>query len=70
MDERQTAMLWQLMQSLNSQLPGHDVHTNDAPLENTLLAIRPFLQPKQQMIIDLMAKLQEVKQLMDEIQAM
>jgi len=70
MDDRQSALLWQLMQSLNTQLPGQDLHTNEAPMENTLLAIRPFLQPKQQMIIDLMAKLQEVKQLMDEIQGM
>ena len=67
MDDKQSAMLWQLMQSLNT-------HTQESPaqqephFEHTLMSLRPLLQPRQQKILDLMIKLQEVKALINEIQ--
>ena len=68
MDDRQSAMLWQLMQSLGTQTQeGPILQTDEPPFEHTLLSLRPLLQPRQQKILDLMIKLQEVKALISEI---
>ena len=67
MDDRHSAMLWQLMQGLSAQPGG----ANNAPpptFEHTLASLRPLLSPKQQKIIDLMTKMNEVKVLLQEIQ--
>lgn len=67
MDDKH-ALLWQLVQSLGNN------HTEEPPQESTypdhyLLTLRPLMPPRQQRIIDLMIKFQEIKALMDEIQS-
>ena len=69
MDDRQSAMLWQLMQSLGTQTQESPAQQPEAPhFEHTLLSLRPLLPPKQQKILDLMIKMQEIKALINEIQ--
>ena len=68
MDDRQSAMLWQLMQSLTAQSQESPATPVEEPiLEHNLLSLRPLLPPKQQKILDLMIKMQEVKSLFNEI---
>jgi len=73
MDDRQSAILWQLMQGLGPHAGGNhppDEHTDTAeppPLEHTQMSLRPLMSPKQQCIIDLMVKMQEMRDLIDEI---
>ena len=68
MDDRQSAMLWQLMQSLGTQTQeGPILQAEEPQFEHTLLSLRPLLQPRQQKILDLMIKLQEAKALVNEI---
>ena len=64
----QSAMLWQLMQSLNANTQESPApHAEGPNFEHTLMSLRPLLAPRQQKILDLMIKLQEVKMLMDEL---
>ena len=66
MDDRH-AMLWQLVQSLGH--PPQEGHPAEEPhVDHYLLTLRPFMPPRQQRIIDLMIKFQEIKTLMEEIQ--
>jgi len=68
MDDKQSAMLWQLMQSLSPHTPeGPAPHSEEPQFEHTLLSLRPLLPPKQQKLIDLMVKIQEVKTLIHEL---
>ena len=70
MDDRQSAMLWQLMQGLTGGSQPHD-GPDPSPagqLENSLMSLKPLMTPKQQAIIDLMTKIQEVRALLQEIQ--
>jgi len=68
MDDRQAAMLWQLMQSLNTQTQDNLAHQAEEPqFEHTLLSLRPLVPPRQQKILDMMIKMQEVKALMNEL---
>ena len=76
MDERQSAMLWQLMQSLSTQtnetLANHTeepTNANNHQFEHTLLSLRPMLPPRQQKILDLVIKMQEVMTLLEELSA-
>ena len=73
MDDKQAALLWQMMQSL-SDAPSENAETSWAAPPNhpweMLQALRPMLSPKQQRFFDLVAKIQEVKALMAEIQDM
>jgi len=73
MDDKHSAILWQLMQSFGSA----NLTQEDAPdqlgagqpqLEHTLQSLKPLMSPKQQLLIDLMTKMQEIKILMHEIQ--
>ena len=69
MDDRHSAMLWQLMQSLSANThDDHNVQPEQSPFEHTLMSLRPLMSPKQQKIIDLITKIHEVKALMLEIQ--
>jgi len=72
MDDRQSAMLWQLMQSLGAHTediqPEHT--TGPEPLEHSLLSLRPLMSPKQQLVIDMVIKMQEMKALLDEIHSL
>jgi len=71
MDDRHT-ILWQLMQSLGYTQESHhqsEHMTAHPPFEHGLLALKPLMPPKQQLIIDLMVKMQELRVLMDEIHA-
>ena len=69
MDDRQSAMLWQLMQSLSPQTQESPApHAEEPAFEHTLLSLRPLLAPRQQKILDLMIKMQEIKALICEIQ--
>ena len=68
MDDRQSAMLWQLMQSLSTQTQDNLApHTEEPQFEHTLMTLRPLLPPRQQKILDLIIKMQEIKALMYEI---
>jgi len=68
MDDRQSAILWQLMQSLSPQTQdGPASHSQEQPFEHTLLSLRPLLPPKQQKILDLMIKLHEINALIHEL---
>ena len=71
MDER-NAMLWQLIQSLGHQMPeaqpaGHPHQVEQAQPEHYLLTLRPLMPPRQQRIIDLMIKFQELRALIEEL---
>ena len=58
-----TAMLWQMMQSMQNQ-----EDNNECPLPwpmDALLTLRPFMPPRQQLFIDLLIKMMEVKQIME-----
>ena len=70
MDDRQSAMLWQLMQSLNGGSQPHDDADplSSEQLEHSLMSLRSLMSPKQQAVIDLMIKIQEVRALLHEIQ--
>jgi len=71
MDDRQSAMLWQLMQSISNQTQDNHVpHVEEPQFENTLLSLRPLLAPKQQKILDLLVKMHEIRALMDEVSMM
>ena len=69
MDDKQSAMLWQLMQSLGTPTQENHSILTEPPFEHTLISLKPLMAPKQQKIIDLLIKLQEVKLLMEELQA-
>ena len=77
MSDMKSNLLWQLMQSMG--MGGLEEIQSDAPEVNpshvtldppwdTILMLRPMLSPREQRIIDLMFKLQEVKKLFEEIQ--
>ena len=73
MDDRHSAMLWQMMQNLGGSTQGgntpDDQDTSEhSPLEHNLLTLRQLMPPRQQKIVDLMIKIQEVKALINEIQ--
>jgi len=80
MDDRHSALLLQLMQSLGAPAHTHEnshvsesaqfTKADPAQVEHTLLALRPLLAPRQQRMIDLMVKMQEVAALMHDIQTM
>ena len=61
-----SAMLWQLMQSMNTQTQDNQA-PHEPQFEHTLMSLRPLLAPKQQKVLDLMIKLQELRALVDEI---
>ena len=67
MEDRQSALLWQLMQSLGAQPQESSHNPEELTLEHTLAQLRPLLTPKQQKMLDLMTKMQEIKELLDEI---
>jgi len=67
MDDRNSAMLWHLMQNLSSS-PQEEQVTEPPQFEQSLISLRPLMSPKQQRVIDLMIKLQEVKALLHEMQ--
>ena len=69
MDERHSAMLWQLMQSLAPTQDNQSAHAEPPALEHTLLSLKPLMPPRQQLVIDLMIKMQEVKTLINELQS-
>ena len=74
MDNKQSALLWQLVQSMGANAPAahHPDEHNlqpEPPLDNALLSLRPLMSPKQQCIIDLMVKMQEMRELIDDIHA-
>jgi len=62
MDDKQSAMLLQLMQSIGAQ-----PHAEEQQLEHMLMSLKPLLAPRQQKILDLMVKMQELQALLDEI---
>jgi len=62
-----SAMLWQLMQSMNTQTQDNAAHITGAQLGHNLMSLRPLLAPKQQKILDLIIKLQEASAILDEI---
>jgi len=64
----QSALLLQLMQSLNTHPQEDPILTEPPPFEHTLLSLKPLMPPRQQRIIDLMIKMQELKALLYEIQ--
>jgi len=66
MDDK-SALLLQLMQSLGTLGGNHSPHAEEPSLENMLMNLRPLLTPRQQKILDLMVKMQEVQALLDEI---
>ena len=69
MDDRNFAMIWQLMQGMGANNNEGQANMAGPPtFENSLLSLKPLLSPKQQRVIDLMIKMQEVKALIDEIQ--
>ena len=59
-----SAMLLQLLQSLGTQSGSNE---EENQFEHTLMSLRPLLTPRQQKILDLMVKLQEIRTLLDEI---
>ena len=70
MDDRHSAMLWQMMQNLSTNTQDdHNIQPEQSPFEHNLLTLRQLMPPKQQKIIDLMIKMQEVKALINEIQS-
>jgi len=68
MDDRHSAILWQLIQSLQAQ-DNQSSMAEPMPFEHTLLTLKPLMSPRQQRIIDLMIKMQEMQTLIEEIQA-
>jgi len=64
-----SAIFMQLLQSLSeSQTQESNFPNSEAPpFEHTLMSLRPLLAPKQQKVLDLMIKMQEVRALIDEI---
>ena len=70
MDDRHSAMLWQMMQNLGTNTQeDNSVPLEQSPFEYNLLTLRQLMSPKQQKIVDLMIKMQEMKMLINEIQA-
>ena len=70
MDDKHSAMLWQLMQSLSANTQDdHAALTEPPPFEHSLLSLKPLMSPKQQKIIDLLVKMHEVRDLISDIQA-
>ena len=67
MDNNQSAILWQLMQSLTNTQEAPASPAEESRFEHNLLSLRPLLAPKQQKILDLLIKLQEVRALVNEI---
>ena len=70
MDDRHSAMLWQMMQSLSANTQeDNSVPTEPPTFENMLLPLKPLMSPKQQKIMDLMIKMHEIRALISEIQS-
>jgi len=70
MDDKHSNMLWQMMQSLSANTQeDQNIPTGQPTIESTLLSLKSLLPPKQQKIIELMVKMQELKALINEIQA-
>jgi len=67
MDDKHSAMLWQLMQSLTQD--DQNAFTEQSAFEHTLLSLKPLMPPRQQLVIDLMIKMQEMKTLIGELQS-
>ena len=71
MDDKKMALMWQMMQGLGNNPEqsniDYGVNQGDTGLRDSLLSIRPMLSLKQQKIIDLMIKFNEIKELMGEI---
>jgi len=65
MDDRHSALLWQLMQSLTQE--GQGALSEPTTFEHTLLSLKPLMPARQQLVIDLMIKLQEIKALIGEL---
>ena len=59
-----SAILLQLLQSLG--VPS-EPNAEENQFEHSLMSLRPLLTPRQQKILDLMVKMQEVRALLDEI---
>ena len=69
MDDKHSAMLWQLMQSMGAHTQEDSgAIAEPLPFEHNLMSLRPLMPPKQQKLLDLMIKMQEVKTLIHEIQ--
>ena len=66
MDDKHSALLWQLMQNLNTQ-EDHNIAQEPQSFEQLLLSLKPLMSPKQQMIIDLVVKMNEVKAILWEL---
>jgi len=69
MDEKHSALLWQLMQSLGGQPEGSPAFTPQHQ-DGMLHMLKPLLSPKQQCMIDLLIKMNEIKALVAEMQVM
>ena len=68
MDDRHSAMLWQMMQSMSTNTQEDHITPAEPPtIENMLLSIRPMMSPRQQKIMDIMIKMQELRALINEI---
>jgi len=65
MDDRHSALIWQLMQSLTQE--GQSAMAEPLTFEHTLLSLKPLMPARQQRVIDLMIKLQEIKTLINEL---
>jgi len=71
MHNTQSSLLLQLMQGLNGGML--DSPEPPIPLDppfDILFKLRPMLSPKEQKIVDLMIKFQEIRVLIDEIHSM
>jgi len=66
-----TTLLMQLLQNMNDPNYTHETHEEGAHLPppfDMLLTIRPMLPPREQRMIDVMIKVQELRILIDEMQ--
>ena len=61
MDDKQSAIIMQLMQSLGAS------GSEDNSFEKVLIGLKPMLAPRQQKILELIIKMQEIQTLLDEI---
>jgi len=66
MNNEQSALLLQLMQSLNKNA-SEDLSSQLRSPIDILVTLRPMLSPREQKFIDLMIKFRELRVLMDEL---
>ena len=69
MDDKHSAMLWQMMQSLNANTQeDQNIPAEPPTFEHALLTLKSLLPPRQQKLFELMIKMQELKALINDIQ--